>query len=88
LKKAKPVTPRDTLRPEYRREDFGEMVRGKYAARVKARSNVVVLTDEVARAFPTADAVNDALLSLIKIARSAKETRRQPTASGRRRVGR
>ena len=48
----------------------------------------MVLIDEVAKAFPTAAAVNDALLSLIKIARSAKETRRQPASAGRKRLGR
>ena len=86
-KKAKSPHPQDALRPEYRREDFGEMVRGKYAARVKAGSNVVVLIDEVAKAFPTADAVNEALLSLIRIARAAKESRSQPVAKGRKRLG-
>jgi hypothetical protein len=32
MKKAEPVS--DDLRPEYRRADFGPMVRGKYAARM------------------------------------------------------
>ncbi len=73
------------LRPEYRREDFGPLVRGKYAARVRAGSNVVVLVEEVAKAFPTAAAVNDALLSLIKIARSVKEPRRAGAAASRKR---
>ena len=31
---------REELRPEYRREDFGKMTRGKYAKQVKAASNV------------------------------------------------
>jgi len=34
----------------------------KYAARLKASSNIVVLKPEVAKAFPNAEAVNDALL--------------------------
>lgn len=33
----------DDLRPEYRRSDFGELVRGKYVERLKKGSNVVVL---------------------------------------------
>jgi len=71
----------DDLRPEYKREDFGVLVRGKYAARLKASSNVVVLRPEVSTAFPNGDAVNDALLGLINLAKSAvRPTRR---SSGR-----
>ncbi len=61
----------DELRPEYKRSDFGEIVRGKYAARLAAETNVVVLEPEVAKAFPNDKAVNDALRSLIKVAREA-----------------
>ncbi|HUW26729.1 MAG TPA: hypothetical protein VMW07_09430 [Gallionella sp.] len=61
----------DELRPEYYREDFGKMTRGKYAKQVKAASNVVVLTPEVAKAFPNEAAVNQALLGLLEIAKSA-----------------
>ena len=49
--------------------DFGKGVRGKYAKRYEAGSNVVVLSPEVAKAFPTAESVNEALLALVKIAR-------------------
>ena len=63
----------DDLRSEYHRSDFGELVRGKYAERLKKGSNVVVLDPRVARAFPTSEAVNDALLSLLDLAkRSAR----------------
>jgi hypothetical protein len=48
-------------RPEY---DFSGGVRGKYAARFAAGSNVVVLDPDVAAKFPTAAAVNDALRQL------------------------
>lgn len=48
MKKVK-STVADNLRPEYKREDFGELVRGKYAARLKAPSNIVVLRPEVAK---------------------------------------
>ncbi len=69
MKKANPVS--DDLRPEYRREDFGEMERGKYAARPKESSNVIVLAPDVAEAFPNAEAVNQALRKLIELARSS-----------------
>jgi hypothetical protein len=45
-------TPKDELRPEYKRSDFpGGLVRGKYAARIKEASNIIVLRPEVAEAF-------------------------------------
>lgn len=59
----------DELRPEYSREDFGAMVRGKYAARLKESSNIVVLDPEIAEAFPNTKAVNDALRGLLELAR-------------------
>jgi hypothetical protein len=68
----------DELRPEYERADFGVMVRGKYAARLNAASNVVVLRPEVAQAFPNADAVNDALLGLIALAKATARPARRP----------
>jgi hypothetical protein len=61
----------DELRPEYKRSDFGEIVRGKYAVRLAAETNVVILEPEVAKVFPNDRAVNDALRSLIKAAREA-----------------
>lgn len=52
--------------PEY---DFRGGVRGKYAARYAAGSNVVVLDSDVAAVFPDAAAVNDALRALAGIIR-------------------
>lgn len=59
----------DELRPEYRREDFQTMVRGKYADRMQAASNVVILDPDVAEAFPNTEAVNRALRGLLELAR-------------------
>lgn len=67
----------DELRPEYQREDFGKMVRGKYAARTKESSNVVVLDPDVAEAFPNALAVNQALRALLELARTSAHLRSQ-----------
>jgi hypothetical protein len=68
----------DELRAEYRRSDFGELVRGKYASRIAAETNVVVLEPEVARAFPNDHAVNEALRGLIKIAEATTRVSRRP----------
>jgi hypothetical protein len=67
----------DELRPEYKRSDFGQMVRGKYVERLRAESNVVILDPEVAAIFPNAAAVNTALKSLAEIAtRAARSPQR------------
>jgi uncharacterized DUF497 family protein len=55
------------LRSEYRREDFGPMVRGKYAARLRETSNIIILDPEIAEAFPNAQAVNKALRGLLEL---------------------
>lgn len=59
----------DWLRPEYKRSDFGEFVRGKYASRIRTSTNVVVLDPQVAKVFPNDEAVNNALRGLIELAR-------------------
>jgi len=67
---------RDTLRAEYRREDLGTGVRGKYAEQFKESSNLVLLAPDVAEAFPTPRAVNDALRALIDVAQRSAHPRR------------
>jgi hypothetical protein len=61
----------DWSRPEYKRSDLGKVVRGKYASRIRASTNVIVLDPQVAKVFPNDKAVNDALRGLIKLARSS-----------------
>jgi hypothetical protein len=75
MKKAKKL--KDELRPEYKRSDFGVMVRGKYVDRLRECSNVVVLDPEVARVFPNGASVNDALRALAKIAKRASSVQRR-----------
>lgn len=70
MKRAKPES-NDVLRPEYTRSDLGEVVRGKYASRLGVSTNIVVLDPQVAKAFPTDDAVNTALRGLLELARSS-----------------
>ncbi|MDP2681334.1 MAG: hypothetical protein Q8P28_00800 [Deltaproteobacteria bacterium] len=61
----------EELRPEYRREDLGTGVRGKYFEAYRKGTNLVLLSPDVAKAFPTEEAVNDALRSLINIAQKS-----------------
>jgi hypothetical protein len=64
----------DEMRPEYKREDLKDGVRGKYYKAFQRGSNLVLLSPDVAKAFPTDEAVNNALRSLMEIAeRSVKK---------------
>lgn len=56
------------MRKEYRREDLGKGIRGKYFEEYKKGTNLVLLCPDVAAAFPDDASVNDALRSLMKIA--------------------
>jgi hypothetical protein len=60
---------RDELRPEYKREDLGPGVRLKYFDAYQKGTNLVLLSPDVAAAFPTDQSVNEALRSLIELAR-------------------
>ena len=59
----------EDMRKEYKREDLGKGTRGKYLNEYKKGTNLVLLSPDVAAAFPDDASVNDALRSLIKIAR-------------------
>lgn len=61
--------PEDELRPEYDFSQLQDGVRGKYVARYRAGTNLVLLAPDVARAFPDDESVNEALRLLIKVAR-------------------
>ena len=69
----------DDMRAEYRREDLGTGVRGKHFAEFKKGSNLVLLTPELAKVFPTNEAVNAALTSLVSVARSVTGLSRRST---------
>lgn len=74
MKKAAGRNSDDDIRPEYDLASLGPGVRGKYAGRLRG-TVLVALRPEVAEAFPTADAVNEALCAVIK----ATTVMRRPT---------
>jgi hypothetical protein len=63
----------DELRAEYDLSQLTGGVRGKYVQRYKAGTNLVLLAPDVAEAFPSDEAVNEALRLLIRIARTQLE---------------
>jgi len=58
--------PQDDLREEYAREDLGEGVRAKHLKRYREGTNLVKLAPDLRAAFPSDEAVNDALRSLLE----------------------
>ena len=58
----------EDLRPVYNREDLGPGVRRKYFKSYQKGTNLVLLSPDVAKAFPTEESVNEALRSLINLA--------------------
>ena len=67
----------DELRPQYKREDLGVGVRGKYYESYRKGTNIVLLSPDVAKVFRTEEEVNEALRSLISLAKkSTGRTRR------------
>jgi hypothetical protein len=62
------------LRPEY---DFAAMkggVRGKSVKRLREGTNIVLLHPEIAEAFPTEGAVNEALPGILNTTRAVRRT--------------
>jgi len=58
------------MRAEY---DFSRGVRGRYAGRFAEGSNVIVLDPDVAQVFSEAEAVNEALRLLARMARESQK---------------
>jgi hypothetical protein len=70
--KAKPAAPSGDMRGEYE-FDYSKAVRGKYYRRLlKEGANVVVLDPDVAKAFRSSAAVNEALRSLLKVSEATR----------------
>jgi hypothetical protein len=70
----------DELRPEY---DLTELlangVRGKYAERYQAGTNLVLLDPEVAKVFPDEQSVNAALRLVIELTKIPSAKKRRTT---------
>jgi hypothetical protein len=77
--RAKSTTSSGEMRAEYD-FDYSKAVRGKYYRRLlKEGANVAVLDPDVAKAFRSSAAVNEALRSLLRVSES---TRRLTSRSG------
>jgi hypothetical protein len=66
------------MRPEY---DFSKGVRGKYAERFAQATNLRVLDEDMAAAFPDSASVNEALRKLIRQPPSVPRRNRKATSA-------
>lgn len=73
----KKVKKSEELRSEYKPSDFRELVRGKYAERLRKSSNVAIIDPEITNLFPNSAAVNAALRSLAAIVKRSEVGRRR-----------
>ena len=76
----------DEMRAEYRHEELGKGVRGKHYAEFKKGSNLVLLTPELSKIFPSNEAVNAALNSIVEVARSASGLPRRSSRTAQKRA--
>ena len=68
-------TSRKSANDMHPESDFASMkggVRGKYAAKYRARTNLVLLDPEVAEAFPSDAAVNEALRAVLSMTKAVR----------------
>ena len=77
----------DELRPRYKRSDFAKLERGKFHKEVAKGTSVVLLDPDLAKAFPTSAAVNEALLGLLALTeQTARITGRAKRPQARKRA--
>jgi len=80
--KVKTKKGREELRPEYE-FDYSKAVRGKYHKRLRAEgANVVMLEPDVAKAFVDSASVNDALRSLLNLAKTTQRSTKKSSGRG------
>jgi hypothetical protein len=78
MSKASNHEPNDDLRPEYDFSSLSGAVRGKYYQRFRAGVNLRLLEADVAKAFPTDTAVNEALRTVLRATQPPRRRTRLP----------
>lgn len=83
MKKKLKAEMKDELRPEYDlRELLKGGVRGKYAERYRSGTNLVLLDPDVAKAFRSEQAVNEALRLVIQLTKIGTSKKPKQTTAG------
>lgn len=76
----------DKMRTEYKRSDFGKLERGKFFKEVAKGTSVVLLDPQLAKAFPTSEAVNKALRGLLALTEQTARITSRPSRTARKRA--
>jgi hypothetical protein len=83
MKAKRKSNPDDGMRAEYE-FDYATAERGKYYRRLlEEGANIVVLEPDVAKAFHSSSAVNQALRSLLEVSESTRRLTAQPKRGSR-----
>jgi hypothetical protein len=72
MKKPNERGSRDDMRPEYDFASLSGGIRAKHYQKYRKGSNVVLLQPDVAEAFPSEEAVNEALRGVLKTTRAVR----------------
>jgi hypothetical protein len=72
--------------PELKRDELGKGVRGKYLKHFSQGSNLVALQPEIQKAFPTSEAVNRALASMLAFTQETQDLTGRSGRTTRKRV--
>ena len=76
----------DDMRKEYKRSDFGKLERGKFYKEVAKGPSVVLLDPKLAKAFPSSEAVNEALHGLLALTEQTARITSRPNRVARKRA--
>ncbi len=77
----------EDMRSEYN-FDYSKGVRGKYYKRIlREGANVVVLEPDIAKAFPSSAAVNDALRVVLEASQAVRRATTRSARTARKRTG-
>lgn len=79
---------KDTLRKEYQRSDFSKMERGKFYKEASKGTVVALIPPDIAKSFPSSEAVNEALQGLLEIKKKTESIGNpHPKSTKKRRTG-
>ena len=71
------------IRAGYKRSDFVKLERGRFFKEVAKGTSIALIEPSLAKAFPTSQAVNEALRGLLALADETARITGQPTRAAR-----
>jgi hypothetical protein len=78
---------KDIMRKEYSKSDFTKLERGKFYKEAIKGTIVALISPEMAKSFPSSEAVNEALQGLLEIKKKTESIVTHSVKSKKRRTG-